>query len=416
MFGKRKDDHKHRFGELADPEVPQDPDDADLAEALKQLGRNRHAPLSEPALVERDESGGSDEANDSYRPSEPGESEASEPESSEPELSEPESTQPATSEPESRETSVREETTSRPAWSAVPTAGMLAEPEPESEREREQPSAGQMAMQALNRERARTAETEAALRTAQDEVASLKAQLEQVQAELADRPEARTTESGDAEADDLRSAVERAGVAESSALELQSRVSELSVELEGARSDAAAAGVALERLERETKGRDTALAVAEERAERLAAEVQQLRVRSAKEPLQAGRSTRDAEAEQALRGALDRAQAAAEKSETVLAENRRLTSELATNLQSQEAVVAALTGLQAEVTEQRAWFEAQLASMRDMEGQQAGVVDALQAAVKERDAQLDVMRQQLLDVEAKRAEEAAAFVAALDRQ
>ncbi len=46
MFGKRKDDHKHRFGELADPEVPQDPDDADLAEALKQLGRNRHAPLS----------------------------------------------------------------------------------------------------------------------------------------------------------------------------------------------------------------------------------------------------------------------------------------------------------------------------------------------------------------------------------
>ncbi len=331
-------------------------------------------------------------------------------------MSEPESTQPATSEPESRETSVREETTSRPAWSAVPTAGMLAEPEPESEREREQPSAGQMAMQALNRERARTAETEAALRTAQDEVASLKAQLEQVQAELADRPEARTTESRDGEADDLRSAVERAGVAESSALELQSKVSELSVELEGARSDAAAAGVALERLERETKGRDTALAVAEERAERLAAEVQQLRVRSAKEPLQAGRSPRDAEAEQALRGALDRAQAAAEKSETVLAENRRLTSELATNLQSQEAVVAALTGLQAEVTEQRAWFEAQLASMRDMEGQQAGVVDALQAAVKERDAQLDVMRQQLLDVEAKRAEEAAAFVAALDRQ
>jgi hypothetical protein len=51
-----------------------------------------------------------------------------------------------------------------------------------------------------------------------------------------------------------------------------------------------------------------------------------------------------------------------------------------------------------------------------MEGQQAGVVDALQAAVKERDAQLDAMRQQLLDVEAKRAEEAAEFVAALDRQ
>jgi hypothetical protein len=395
MFGKRKDDHKHRFAEVPDAD-PRDADDPDLAEALRQLGRKRHAPMPEPSLVdesegsdesdeldgsdESDEVDGSDESDQSDRPGEPSEAEAGD--------------------REMRGNSVRQEATSRPAWSAVPTAAMLAEPEPEPEREREQPSAGQMAMQALNRERARTAETEAALRTAQDEVAALKSQLEQVQAELANRAESRTTESRDGDADELRSAAERADVAESSALELQSKVSELTVELEDARTDATAAGVALERLERDTKDRDTALAVAEERAERLASEVQQLRTRSAHEPVQAGRSQSEA-----LR-----------QVESVVTENRRLARELAANLQSQEAVVAALTGLQAEVTEQRAWFEAQLASMRDMEGQQAGVVDALQAAVKERDAQLDAMRQQLLDVEAKRAEEAAEFVAALDRQ
>jgi chemotaxis protein MotB len=384
MFGKRKDDHKHRFDEPPEDSAPLESDDPDLAEALKQLGRNRHLPLPEPDVAEQEDSGGSEELGDSDRPSEPGESESIA--------------------SEDQRNSVRQETPDRPVWSAVPTAGMLAEPEPEPEpereREREQPSAGQMAMQALNRERARTAEMEAALRTAQDEVASVKAQLRQVQAELAHRAESGTTAPSDGDVEELRSAAERADTAESSALELQSKVSELVVELEDARTDATAAGVALERLQRETKDRDTALAVAEERAERLAAEVQQLRTRSAKEPVQSGRSQIDA----------------VRQIESVVAENRRLARELAANLQSQEAVVAALTGLQAEVTEQRAWFEAQLASMRDMEGQQAGVVDALQAAVKERDGQLDALRQQLLDVEAKRAEEAAAFVAALERQ
>jgi hypothetical protein len=292
---------------------------------------------------------------------------------------------------------------------------MLAEPEPEPQPEREQPSVSGMAMQALNRERARSAEQEAALRTAQDEATALKAQVERLQAELSERPEPQD-EPDDHDAEALRSTTERAEAAEQSALDLQAKVSELSVELETARADAAAAGVAVERLERESKDAQTARAVAEERAERLGAEVQQLRSAAARGAVQAEGLQRDVERGAALQAAVGQAQSTAEQLAPLVADNQRLASDLAANLRSQESLIAALTGLQTEVTEQRAWFEAQLANMREMEGQQAGVVEALQAAIKERDADLDALRQQLLDVEAKRAEEAAAFVAALERQ
>jgi chromosome segregation ATPase len=214
----------------------------------------------------------------------------------------------------------------------------------------------------------------------------------------------------------VRSAVQRAETAEKSVLELKAKVSELKVELERLRSESAAAVVALERFEREAKDQDGNVTAAEERAERLAAEVDKLRAEAAKGPVQVERLRREAEREKALRAALDQAQASHAQAEAALAENRQLAKDLAANLQSQEGLIAALTGLQTEVTEQRAWFEAQLATVRETESQQANVVDALQAAIEDRDIELGVLRQQLLDAEAKRAEEAAAFVAALERQ
>jgi chromosome segregation ATPase len=268
---------------------------------------------------------------------------------------------------------------------------MLAEPEPEPEAD-DVPSAAEMAMQALNRQRAKTAEQEAALRQAQDEAAELKLQLEDLRAELAQRPEAGAS-SGDESG-------------------LQAKVSDLAAELENARADAAAAGVALERLERESTDQEAALAAAEERAERLEAEVARLGEAASRTIGLGG----DAGGEVALLTALDQTRAATAQIESIVAENRRLADELAAMLRSQEALVAALTGLQTEVTEQRAWFEAQLASARESEVQQAGVVDALQSGLKEKEAELEALREQLLDVEAKRAEEAAAFVAALERQ
>ena len=274
-----------------------------------------------------------------------------------------------------------QDTTGRPAWSAVPTAGMLAEPEPEPEQQREQPPVGQMAMQALNRERAKRAETEAALRTAQDEVASLKAQVEQVRAELARRAETPSTASGDGndDVDALRSAVERADVAESSAVELQSKVSELAAELEEARADAVAAGVALERLSERPQSGTTTLAVAEERAERLAAEVQQLRTRSAKEPTQVGRWQSEAMSQV----------------ESVLAENRRWPASSPRTCRARKPSSPRSPVSRPRSPSSVRGSRRSLASMRDTEGQQAGVVDALQAAVKERDAELDALRQQL---------------------
>lgn len=426
MFGKRKQDHRHIGGEEPGDSV-RTPEDPELTAALMQLGRNRDAPLPEPTSVQ-DASGldldlgeRSDPetiADESSADEAEGTSGEASPEPSTGEMSAVnELDAPVEDLPPPRDE--RWDPPGRdvpgvPSWAAVPTAAMLAEPEPEPEPERAQPSAGQMAMQALNRERAKSAEQEAALRQAQDEAEALKAQVNQLRAELAETSDRTAEPNGD---DELRSA-ERADEAERSALELQSKVSELAAELEGARADAAAAGVALERLERETKDQTVALAVAEERSERLAAEVQELRSTSARGAAQAEAEglQHDAELNLALREVVERSESAAGQIEAAVAETRRLASDLASSVQSQESLVAALAGLQTEVTEQRAWFEAQLATMRQLEGEQNGVVEALQAAVKERDAELDALRLQLLDVEAKRAEEAAAFVAALDRQ
>ncbi len=367
MFGKRKQDQEQEIGEssIEEERVSHDPD---LTEALLELGRNRHAPLPEPETSDDDVSAA--DSRDDLDPPTDEDRWGPAPERTVPPLS---------------------DAPGVPAWANVPTAAMLAEPEPEPEAD-DVPSAAEMAMQALNRQRAKTAEQEAALRQAQDEAAELKLQLEDLRAELAQRPEAGAS-SGDESG-------------------LQSKVSELAAELENARADAAAAGVALERLERESTDQEAALAAAEERAERLEAEVARLG-EAASRTIGVGGA---AGGEVALLTALDQTRAATAQIESIVAENRRLADELAAMLRSQEALVAALTGLQTEVTEQRAWFEAQLASARESEVQQAGVVDALQSGLKEKEAELEALREQLLDVEAKRAEEAAAFVAALERQ
>lgn len=493
MFGKRRQDHKHRsdediFGETPENEpLPDadtdDADDPELRAALLELGRNRHAPLREPNA-------------------------------------------PAAAAAEPAELLDAEEKPVELAHGGAPTAAMFAEDEPEPAPDDELPI-----LAALNRERAKAAEQDEALQRALEEVDALKAELDELRSsapessggadvesangrveelertleesqsrvdELTSEVERLTStdagaqlkaereradefershvesqvridsltaeldelraESGDADVVELRAAAERADraersfleaqvkvasltaelervrshssstaagevraadgradAAEKSMLELQAKVSALTVDLERTRSEAAAAGVTLERVERESKDQDRAVAAAEERAEQLAAELERLRAEAAKGPEKVERLRREAEREKALRASMDQAQTAAAQVEAVVAENRQLASQLAANLHSQEGLIAALTGLQTEVTEQRAWFEAQIDHVRQSESEQGSVVESLQAALNDRDTELELLRQQLLDAESKRAEEAAAFVAALER-
>lgn len=459
MFGKRKEDRKHRYAEVVSDDLtaaespPELGDDPELAAALMELGRNRHAPLPEPPSAETNEASEASEAADSREQAEP---------------AEPDEPGDSTESPEPEAPPVSFNAPGRPV---VQTAAMLAEPEPEAQPD--PTSVGEVATYAaLRRERSRAVEQEAALQKANDQVESLKAELKQLRraAPATDAAEVqaakgradeleqslrdaqsrieeltaeverlRSADAGDeltaakervasltaeldralgssgAQDDQTRAALDRAQAADRTAAELQSTVATLKAELEQARSEAAAAGVALERLEREAKDQENAVARAEERAERLTAEIEQLRVAMAKGPAQVERLRRDAEREHTLRAALEQAQASQAKAEAALADNLRLASDLLSNLQSQEALITALTGLQTEVTEQRAWFEAQIANLGEGERQQAAVVDALEAAVRERDVELESLREQLLEAETKRAEEAAAFVAALER-
>lgn len=448
MFGKRKQEHKHRHaeeipGEPTDADAPREAgDDPELVEALLQLGRNRHSSLPEPQPQPQPPA--------AEEPTEPGEpAEPAEP------------ADEALGRDDQGE-SAGSDAPDRPVWAAVQTAAMLAEPEPEPEPEKVEARPGSFGEAATyaapRRGRSKEADQDAALQKAEDEVAALKAELktlrtasstdtaeveavtaradeleqsllesrgriEELTAEVdrlrsgagAERERARPASSAET-ADEVRAAVERAEAAERSVAELQSRVSGLTAELERARSEAAAAGVALERVQREAKDQDGSVAAAEARAERLAAEIEQLRAAAAKGPAQVERLQREAERERTMRAALEQAQASQAKADAALADNLRLARELAANLDSQEGLIAALTGLQTEVTEQRAWFESQIASVSETENQQAGVIDALQTAIQDRDIELEVLRQQLLEAEAKRAEEAAAFVAALERQ
>lgn len=459
MFGKRKEDRKHRFADEVSDDLPaaESPpelgDDPELAAALLELGRNRHAPLPEPLSPETNEANEASEPADSSDQAQP---------------AEPDEPGDSAESPEPEAPPVSFNAPGRPV---VQTAAMLAEPEPETQPE--PTSVGEVATYAaLRRERSRAVEQEAALQKANDQVETLKAELKQlrraapatdaadVQAakDRADELEQslrdaqsrieeltaeverlRSADEGDeltaarervasltaeldralgssgTQDDQTRAALDRAQAADRTAADLQSTVATLKAELEQARSEAAAAGVALERLEREAKDQENAVATAEERADRLSAEIEQLRIAMAKGPAQVERLRRDAEREHTLRAALEQAQASQAKAEAALADNLRLASDLLSNLQSQEALITALTGLQTEVTEQRAWFEAQIANLGEGERQQAAVVDALEATVRERDVELESLREQLLEAETKRAEEAAAFVAALER-
>lgn len=246
-------------------------------------------------------------------------------------------------------------------------------------------------------------------------------ELERMQVESKGRIDSLTADlkrvrAKSAVADDARAVAERAGSVDEAVLDLQSKVTSLTADLEQARSEAAAAGVALERAEREAKDHEAAVASAELGAEQLTAEMDKLRTESAKGPAQVERLKREAERERALRAAIDQIQASNARVEDVVADNLRLAADLTANLKNQEALVMALTGLQTEISEQRAWFESQLTTVRQMESEQVGALEGLQRAVQERDAELDVLRQHLLEAEAKRAEEAAAFIAALEQQ
>jgi hypothetical protein len=445
MFGKRKQDHKHRYAEEGLGDLPEDdarlaPDDPELAAALLQLGRNAHAPLPEPPPVEVNEMGAPNELDEPKDMDARSKSDEPKDMGAPNELDEPKDmdARSKSDEPSPQDgshKSVGVPAPNGPARAAVPTAADLAEPEPDPDSEvvRPEPSSvGEVATySALRRERAKVAEQEAALRSATDEVASLKAELKQVRVAAAGTqpadvqgPTARTDEleqslkESQGRIDELTAEVDRLQSTDSDeqVKELRSKVSALTAELERSRSEAAASGVALERVEREVKDQERTVAAAEERAEQLAAEIKQLRAEAAKGPAQVERLRREAEREKALRAALEQAQATHAQAEAALADNHQLASNLAANLQSQEGLITALIGLQAEVTEQRAWFEAQLANLREMESQQTSVVDTLQAAIQDRDLELELVRQQLLEAEAKRAEEAAAFVAALEGQ
>jgi hypothetical protein len=436
MFGKRKQDRKHRFAEESlgddalDDEARPDPEDPELAAALLQLGRNRHAPLVDPPPFDASESDALSELDP------PSPLDASSGLDAPVGLDAPSDPVESLEPPDQEVPDVPDEDDIPNGWgrAAVPTAAMLAEPE------RGQPSPSSVgegdAVAAMRRERAKVAALEAGLRQAQDEAQELRAQLKQLQAaskvtetvdgqaataradELEEslRASQGRVEELTSELEALRAASGDVDAAAKTVLELQSTVSALTAELEQSRAEAAAAGAALERIEREAKDPDVSVAAAEARAEKLAAEIEKLRAEAASASAQVELSRRGSDQEMALRAALEKAQASHAQAEAVLAENRRLASDLAANLQSQEGLIFALTGLQTEVTEQRAWFEAQIAQLGQADNQQTGVIKALQAAVQERDIELQVLRQQLLEAEAKRAEEAAAFVAALESQ
>ena len=377
MFGKRKD-HKHRFAEEApgspDGEARPEPDDPELAEALLQLGRNRHVPLhprqrdeasepgrqSEPDHGDQDESGAPDESN----------------------------------------------VPDRTVRSVVPTAAMLAEPEPAAGEAEPTSTRDFSTFPAPKRDHAKGSDQDAGAQKAQDEP---EPSLRESQSRIEELTAQRKSAKRGGRSESSSAAAERSGE------ELRSEVSALKAELEVSRSEAAAAGVALERIEREAKHQDGTVAAAEERAERLAAEIEQLRAAAATAPAQVERLHREAERERTLRTAMDQAQRSQVQAEAALSDNLRLAGELAANLRSQEGLITALTGLQAEITEQRAWFEAQIANAGEAESQQAMVIESLQTALQDRDIELEVLRQHLLEAEAKRAEEAAAFVAALER-
>jgi len=474
MFGKRNQDRKHRFAEEGagdSPDVEARPEAADpeLAAALVQLGLNRHAPLvekpdteaSEPAApddsIESRESLEQDVPDEANVPSQPAHSAVptaamlAEPEP-EPEFGS--QSKAADLEPTSvgevatyaalrreRAKVVEQEAALRQAQdeasalkselknlraAAKATEGVDVQAATTRANELEQSlleSEGRVEELTAAIETLQSTDADAQLKAAQERAS----ELERSQAESQRRVEELTAEvealrsaSGDIDVSELRSAAERAAAeradaAERSVQDLQSKVSALTADLERSRAEAAAAGVALDRIKREAKDEGGALAEAEERAERLAAEVEKLRAELAMGPAQVERLRRDGDREKTLRAAMEQAQASHAQAEAVLADNRRLASDLAANLQSQEGLIFALAGLQAEVTEQRAWFEEQIAHGGEAEGQQTGVIDALQAAIQDRDVELQVLRQQLLEVEAKRAEEAAAFVAALER-
>lgn len=420
MFGKRKQDHKHRFAEEAfgdspDGEARPELDDPELAEALLQLGRNRHAPLRELKPDDASEPDGQTEPEGSSEPDTP-----SEPDAPAEALDHGEQDRPRV--PDESDVPVR------PAWGGVPTAAMLAEPEPEAG-EGERTSVGTFATYpAPRRERAKEADQDVAVPKATDESVSPKPQLKTLRTDAsatdaaglqavtarADELEQSLRES-QPRIDELPSGLQPAGSGSPAMADEASEASELKADLELARSEAATAGVALERVEREAHHQAEAVAAAEERAERLAAEIEELRAAAATEPAQIERLHSEAERERTLRTAMEQAQKSHEQAEAALADNLRLASELAANLRSQEGLITALTGLQAEITEQRAWFEAQIANAGETESQQAKIIESLQAAIQDRDIELDVLRQHLLEAEAKRAEEAAAFVAALER-
>jgi hypothetical protein len=63
MFGKRKEDRKHRFaeeglGDEPDGQETPESEDPELMAALLQLGLNRHAPLVDPPPAEAREPDG----------------------------------------------------------------------------------------------------------------------------------------------------------------------------------------------------------------------------------------------------------------------------------------------------------------------------------------------------------------------
>jgi hypothetical protein len=419
MFGKRKEDHKHRYAEEDLGDSPEDDarlasEDPELAAALWQLGRNAQAPLPEPPPVEVNEADAPDELDA------PNDMDA----------------RSKSDEPLAQDGSHKSVGSHVPnglARGAVPTAADLAEPESNPEGGGREPSSvgGVATYPARRRDRSKEDQQEADLRRAKDEVSSLRAELKRVRVAAAGTQDTdvqavtaradgleQSLRESQGRIEELTAEVNRLQSAGSDARvnEPRSKVSALRAELEESRSQAAAARVALERVEREAKEQERTVAAAEERAEKLAAEVEKLRAEAATGPAQVERLRRDAEREKALRAALEQAKASHAQGEAAVAENRRLASDLSANLQSQEGLITALIGLQAEVAEQRAWFEAQLSSLRDMERQQTSVVDTLQAAVQDRDLELELLRQQLLEAEAKRAEEAAAFVAALEGQ
>ncbi|HJR89517.1 MAG TPA: hypothetical protein VJ782_05085 [Aeromicrobium sp.] len=330
-----------------------------MAAALRELTANRHAPLRDADPEPEGDGAVAGELD------EPGQEDTAD--------------QPIeSSESEDRETpsSAHDDAPSLPSWAGVQTAAMLAEPE---DVKPPQSSVGQALPPPLRPERDKAEGQDrgeatvqkSALQRAKERVGSHKAEPKKAgssspETAAADIQAATARTEKVEQTDEVRAAVERAEAAERSARELESTVSALKAELEQARAEATAAGVALERVEREAKEQVGAAAIAQ----------------------------------------ADAAQA----------DSLRLASDLATNLQRQEAMIAALAGLQAEVTEQRAWFEAQIANRGEAESQQASVIAALEAAVRERDIELEALRQHLLEAEAKRAEEAAAFVAALERQ